>query len=340
MSVTDSKPTVSIGMPVYNGGQQVIRALDSLLSQQYKNFELIVSDNASTDQTGTICQEYARKDKRIKYIRQKENLGAIRNLEFVLEQSTGEYFMWAAHDDEWDARFINSMLQVLERHRNVSVAFRQTTYALKNDGTVLPRFLQGVPLDSPLPRSSKRRLHDAVHDNYGELFYGVYRKRCLISDDIIGHNTVNFEVGGLIHSVLKAMLNGDAYVSRDFYFTKGVSMDVYLWTYLCAKKKSILATNTSIERMLEQMRNRNRAVLGETIIGRLRHYVVLVRSILVLGDFHFHWLYLRGALKTVDNANTSYQRRLLSLKLHIMTLLMGDCFWTAATRIRWRFALW
>ena len=121
--MADRKPFICIGMPVYNGEMFIRQALDSLLAQSYENFQLIISDNASTDATREICEEYAIKDIRIKYLRQKKNLGATNNFKYVLEQASGDYFMWAAHDDEWDARFIDTLIKVLEANKNVSVLF-------------------------------------------------------------------------------------------------------------------------------------------------------------------------------------------------------------------------
>ena len=95
----DHIPRVSIGMPVYNGANFIREAIDSLLLQTFTDFELIISDNASIDETEAICREYAKKDLRIRYIRQPENRGIIFNFKLVLEEAKGEYFMWAAHDD-------------------------------------------------------------------------------------------------------------------------------------------------------------------------------------------------------------------------------------------------
>ena len=106
-------PKVSIGMPVYNGEHFIREALDSLLAQTFTDFELIISDNASTDDTEEICQNYASKDSRIRYIRQSKNLGASCNFEFVLDEAVGEYFMWAAHDDKWDKEWIEKLQQKL-----------------------------------------------------------------------------------------------------------------------------------------------------------------------------------------------------------------------------------
>lgn len=109
-------PKVSIGLPVYNGERCLRIALDSLLAQTSGHFELIISDNASTDQTELICRAYAEKDSRIKYFRQDDNLGAEANFLFVLERSVGDYFMWAADDDVRSPDFIELNCDFLEKH--------------------------------------------------------------------------------------------------------------------------------------------------------------------------------------------------------------------------------
>lgn len=108
-------PMVSIGTPVYNGAKYLRKALDSLLEQTFTDFELIISDNASTDDTQAICEEYARRDSRIRYVRQSMNIGAAENFRFVQQQAKGEFFMWAAHDDLWDRRHIELLL---EKHKS------------------------------------------------------------------------------------------------------------------------------------------------------------------------------------------------------------------------------
>lgn len=92
-------PSVSIGMPVYNGEKYIREALDSLLVQTFEDFELIISDNCSTDGTLIVCKEYASRDSRVRYIRQDTNIGANANFEFVLRQASGGFFMWLACDD-------------------------------------------------------------------------------------------------------------------------------------------------------------------------------------------------------------------------------------------------
>lgn len=116
-------PQVSIGMPVYNGERFIREAIDSLLAQTFTDFELIISDNASTDQTEAICQEYAKKDSRIRYVRQANNIGATANFEFVLDEAGSEFFMWAAADDRRHSDFLSITERVLKENLSISLVF-------------------------------------------------------------------------------------------------------------------------------------------------------------------------------------------------------------------------
>lgn len=110
----ERNPAVSIGMPVYNGAQYIREALDSLLAQTFTDFELIISDNASTDATQSICEQYASRDPRICYVRQVENKGAVANFRFVLDCARADLFMWAAYDDLWAPNYLMDAMALLE----------------------------------------------------------------------------------------------------------------------------------------------------------------------------------------------------------------------------------
>ena len=121
--MTSDIPRLSIGLPVYNGERYLRQALDAILTQSFSDFELIISDNASTDQTAEICQEYALKDARIRYVRQSENLGAADNFNYVFTQARGEYFKWAAHDDLLEPDFLEACIAVLDSDPFVILAY-------------------------------------------------------------------------------------------------------------------------------------------------------------------------------------------------------------------------
>lgn len=184
-------PKVSIGMPVYNGEKFIRKALDSLLAQTFIDFELIISDNASTDGTPDICAEYANRDKRIRYIRQKQNYGAIWNWNYVLRQATGEYFMWAAHDDTRSPDCLSKYVEVLNNNYDVGLVF--SNFSLYNyiSGEekkvyVTPSMLNNksfnflIRLFNPVPSliygMFRRRFYkrnEKVNDFHG-LFFGYY----------------------------------------------------------------------------------------------------------------------------------------------------------------------
>ena len=110
---------VAIGLPVFNGEKFIASTLECLLRQTYGDFELIISDNASTDRTEQICREYAERDSRIRYVRQPENLGAVPNFNRVFEISDSQYFKWADVDDHCDPTYLEKTVQILDTHPNV-----------------------------------------------------------------------------------------------------------------------------------------------------------------------------------------------------------------------------
>lgn len=107
-----SSVKISIGMPVFNGKQFICEALDSLLRQTEKRFELIISDNFSNDGTYEICLAYAKLDKRIRLIRQKENIGISENFAAVLDHARGDFFLWTACDDVWSDDWLEKLISL------------------------------------------------------------------------------------------------------------------------------------------------------------------------------------------------------------------------------------
>lgn len=115
-------PRLSIGLPVHNGDQYLSEALDGLLGQSYADFELIISDNASTDGTAEICRRYAAADPRIRYIRQERDIGAAPNHNVVLRESRGELFKWAGHDDLYGRDLLARCVEALDAHPDAVLA--------------------------------------------------------------------------------------------------------------------------------------------------------------------------------------------------------------------------
>jgi glycosyltransferase involved in cell wall biosynthesis len=114
-------PRLSIGLPVFNGERFLAQALNSLLGQSFADFELILSDNASTDGTPQICRYFAARDRRVRFYRSEENLGASANFNHVATMARGEYFKWAAHDDLCAPNYLKACIDVLDRHPDAIV---------------------------------------------------------------------------------------------------------------------------------------------------------------------------------------------------------------------------
>ncbi|WDP88654.1 MAG: glycosyltransferase family 2 protein [Desulfobacter sp.] len=125
-------PLVTIGMPVYNEEKFLSATIRSILEQDYSNIELIISDNASSDTTENICKNWCKKDKRVKYIRNKKNIGAIKNFYQVSENAKGEYFMFAGGHDRWSRNYISECLNVLEKSQASVLAFPSIRWIDKN----------------------------------------------------------------------------------------------------------------------------------------------------------------------------------------------------------------
>lgn len=129
----ESQPLVSVGIPTYNRPDGLRKTLECITQQTYTNLEIIVSDNCSPNlEVSRVIQSFAEVDQRIKYFRQSENIGAGNNFQFVLEKSSGEYFMWAADDDEWHSDYIKKLLSLLIENPSASVAFSNFQVFINN----------------------------------------------------------------------------------------------------------------------------------------------------------------------------------------------------------------
>ncbi|MCI5162785.1 MAG: glycosyltransferase [Candidatus Electrothrix sp. AX5] len=111
---------VSIGLPVFNGEEYIADAIDSICKQSYPNFELIIYDNASTDNTKEICIKYAERYSNILYYRHNKNIGAHNNFAYALNDAKYDYFMWAAHDDKWDTNFLLKGMEKFDEDNTVN----------------------------------------------------------------------------------------------------------------------------------------------------------------------------------------------------------------------------
>ena len=224
MNTSSSKPQVSIGMPVYNTDEKFLHtALDCLLKQSYSNFELIISDDCSTDSTSRICCEYAKKDSRINYIRQEKNMGALPNFNFVLEQAKSKYFMWAEVDDKWKPDFIEKNVSILESNPKFVGSISEVSWYGKNvirgKGSALKNLLKFrktydifANYFHVLPTSGtyEKKSSQYLRFNRGTSIFAVYRteklQKCTVQKSLAGWDLV---------IILKALRFGDINVLNE-----------------------------------------------------------------------------------------------------------------------------
>jgi glycosyltransferase involved in cell wall biosynthesis len=164
-------PKLSIGLPVYNGEKYVAESLEALLGQSFTDFELIISDNASTDSTGDICRRYEKQDSRVRYFRQPRNIGLAPNHNFVVEQARGELFKWASNDDLYTRDLLERCIDVLDKYPDVVLAHSWT--AKVDDSGTLTKALE-YQLDTASPRAPER-FRSLLFVSGGDDYYGVIR---------------------------------------------------------------------------------------------------------------------------------------------------------------------
>jgi glycosyltransferase involved in cell wall biosynthesis len=179
-----NSPRVSIGMPIFNGEDYAAEAFDSLLQQTFSDFELIVSDNASTDRTEEICRAYAARDQRIRYFRSETNLGAAKNYNRVFSLSSGEYFKWAAHDDLCAPAVLERCVEVLDREEAVVLCYARSLL-IDEQGEIMGSYADGLDLRSPDPL--KRYGKFLKRQGLYHPIFGVIRSSALRETALIGN---------------------------------------------------------------------------------------------------------------------------------------------------------
>lgn len=157
MESKDRTPLVSVGMPVYNGEPFLREAIESVLSQTFEDIELIISDNASEDGTERICREYAKRDGRVRYIRNPKNIGASDNYNAVFLNSRGKYFKWASSNDLCGPDFIRSCVAVLEARPDAVVCCPRTRL-FKVSGGATEEYPHDLALEDEWPSARFREL--------------------------------------------------------------------------------------------------------------------------------------------------------------------------------------
>jgi glycosyltransferase involved in cell wall biosynthesis len=176
-------PLVSIGLGVYNGEKFLRTTLESIVSQTFGDFELIISDNRSTDGSGEICMEFAAKDKRIRYSRNPANIGLNGNFNRVFHLSSGRYFRWAAADDVFAPTSLQECVDVLDRSPEVVLCYPKTIL-IDAEGNILGGYDDN--LDLRAPGAADRFQWVLQNIGLGNVQYGLIRTNVLRRTSLFG----------------------------------------------------------------------------------------------------------------------------------------------------------
>ena len=164
-------PAVTVGLPTFNRAAGLRRAAESVLAQSWSDLELVISDNASEDETASICEELERRDARVRVIRHAQNVGAEANFRCVLEHATGTFFMWLADDDWLETGTVAACAELLMAHPDVSLACASSRYCRDGESAFVER---PVDLRQSSPRARVLGFYRTVTLN--GTFYGLMRR--------------------------------------------------------------------------------------------------------------------------------------------------------------------
>jgi glycosyltransferase involved in cell wall biosynthesis len=223
--VTDDRrrtvPRLSIGLPVYNGEGLLPESIDALLGQSFTDFELIISDNASTDRTAEICRRYAEQDSRVRYIRQRANIGMVPNHNFLVGVARGEFFKWASYDDLYARDFLQRCVEALDAHPGAVLA--HAWCVLLDAAGESVQFFKNP--DGSASSRAPDRFRSMLFDGKGDWTYAVFRTSVLRQTPL--HGSYH---GGDRTLITEFALHGALYQVKDWMFFRRDHPDRHLST--------------------------------------------------------------------------------------------------------------
>lgn len=181
--MTQTLPRVSIGLPVFNGENFLERAMDSILAQTFEDMEVILCDNASTDRTQELCQDYASKDSRVEFHASERNRGAAWNFNRAFHLARGEFFKWAAHDDFLDPTFVESCESALTLNPQL-ILCHSRSHEL-DEGGEYRRHLH-CPTSIEMETAAERFRGLVLEHHAAVLIFGLIRSSALQKTPLIG----------------------------------------------------------------------------------------------------------------------------------------------------------
>lgn len=207
------KPLVTVAIPTFNRPSGLQRTLKQITGQTYQNIEIVVADNCSAgDETQSVLNNFIATDNRIITYRHDENIGAFDNFKFLLTKASGEYFMWAADDDEWSTDFISLCMEHFSD--NVASVMGGVQVVVRGTG----QSFKFPILDISAEKTNFENAMTYLNNNMqAQLFYGVHKKRTI--EWILNEQPYDFFD---CYFVLKQIIQHGYRIVPEYIFTTGV----------------------------------------------------------------------------------------------------------------------
>jgi glycosyltransferase involved in cell wall biosynthesis len=220
---------LSIGLPVHNGEKYLEQVLKCILDQTFIDYELIISDNGSTDMTEAICRDFESKDNRIQYFRSSENRGASWNFNRVVHKAKGEYFKWLADDDLYTPNFLSECIDALKANSNIVLAYSWSK-VIDKDGNIVRDHKVNMQVDSPFPWV---RFYHQIKVGLCTHIFGVIKRDIFMKTPLLGNYSSSDKV------LLGALsLHGKFYEIPEFLMFRRDHPERSMRVYRDAKKRN------------------------------------------------------------------------------------------------------
>jgi glycosyltransferase involved in cell wall biosynthesis len=225
------QPRVTVALPVHNGEVFLHHCLDSLLAQTYREFELLIFDNASTDRTEQICREYMANDSRINYKRNERNIGIVPNFNAAFQFAQGEFFRWAAADDICAPEMLERLVERLDRRPELVLCYAKT-HLIDERGKFVREYEDGLNL--PYPSPSRRFLQVLGYIRMVNVTYGLMRSHFLRMTDLFG----NYPSSDLVFLGHLSLLGPFEEIAEPLFFRR-VHAEMTIQKYPSAHQRAI-----------------------------------------------------------------------------------------------------
>jgi len=249
-------PLVSVGIPTYNGPEGLRRTLEQITAQTYSHLEIIVSDNCSPNkEVKKITEEFAAKDTRIQYFRHDLNMGMSFNFQFVLKKASGEYFMWASDDDEWEPLFIETCLRTIKDAGLAMQSSFRTNHRAKNQFEVY---------NGPVLSTANHTFDNIIRflqNVKPSIFYGLYRKEAIFDFTKIKYFDL-FDVYFIIRTILRYGIN----TFPEQLYTAGIDADNYQFKSVNPKKNRLFNYDSFLKNTISEIFRCKHLTLKQKII--------------------------------------------------------------------------